>query len=69
MSQQELLSKLIHQAYVKGDEFVESTFKNNLPLKDEEYRKILSLVEDWGVETSWWEIDHTIYGGKINRRK
>ncbi len=28
---------------------------------DEEFKKLLSLIEDWGVETSWEEIDEILY--------
>ena len=62
MTQQELLARLIQDALTKGDEFVESV-KPNVPMSDEEFRRVLSLAEDWGVETRSEEIDQVLYGG------
>jgi predicted transcriptional regulator len=64
VTQQELLSMLIREALARSDEFVEKIFKTSIPMPDQEYEKILSLVEDWGVETNWKEIDQTLYGAK-----
>ena len=63
MTQQELLAKLIQDALTRGDEFIESV-KPNVPMSDEEFGKVMSLVEDWGVETRWEEVDQVLYGGK-----
>ena len=30
-------------------------------LSDEEFKRLLSLIEDWEVETSWEEIDEILY--------
>ncbi len=62
IAQQELLSRLISEAMERGDDFVEKVFKASIPLSDDEYEKVLSLVEDWGVETSWAEVDQSLYG-------
>jgi hypothetical protein len=32
-------------------------------MSDEEFGKVLSLSEDWGVETRSEEIDKVLYGG------
>jgi len=62
VTQQELLSILIREAFERGDEFVEKTLKTSIPMPEYEYEKLLSLVEDWGVETSWEEVDQVLYG-------
>ncbi|MFQ5711893.1 MAG: hypothetical protein ACE5GD_08975 [Candidatus Geothermarchaeales archaeon] len=64
VTQQELLSIIIGEALERCEEFIAKAFKANIPLPDEEYRKILSLIDDWGVETSWEEIDQLLYGPK-----
>jgi hypothetical protein len=66
MTQQELLARLIQDALTRGDEFIDSV-KPNVPMNDEEFGKVLSLSEDWGVETSSEEIDKVLYSG--DRRK
>lgn len=53
----------------RGDEFVEKIFKTNIPMPDQEYERILALVEDWGVETSWKELDQILYGVEARRRR
>ena len=69
VTQQELLSTLIREALGRGDEIVERLSKAKVPMPDKEYEKILSLVEDWGVETSWAEIDQILYGAKPRRKR
>ena len=69
VTQQELLSALIREALERGDEFLEKTYKTNIPVSDEEYKRILSLIEDWGVETRWEEEDPILYGPKMRRRR
>lgn len=69
VTQQELLSTLIRGALERGDEFVESMLKTEIPLPDREYERILSLVEDWGAETRWEEIDQTLYGAETEPKR
>jgi len=69
MTQQELLSAMISEALLRDDEFVKKISKSNLPINDEEFSRLLSLVEDWGVETRWEEVDQVLYGGKKGRRR
>ena len=64
MTQQEILSSLIGEAYAKSGEFVEKMSNVDTKMSDEEYEKISSLIEDWGVETSWEEVDQILYGAK-----
>jgi len=68
VTQQELLSALIREALTRGDEFVEKMVRTSAPMPDQEYEKILSLVEDWGVETSWEDIDRILYGRTKGKR-
>jgi len=68
VTQQELLSTLITDAFERGDELLEKVLKKGIPLSDEEYGKILSLVDDWGVETRWEDIDRTLYGAPKRRK-
>ncbi|MEM3381607.1 MAG: hypothetical protein QXQ11_05565 [Candidatus Bathyarchaeia archaeon] len=69
VSQQELLSALIGEALKGSGEFLEKMYKTNVPIPDQEYEKILSLVEDWGVETEWKEMDQILYGPRIRRKR
>ena len=66
VTQQELLATLIRDALARGEEFVEKVFKTDLPLSDADYAKVLALIEDWGVETRWEEMDRELYG--VSRR-
>lgn len=67
-TQQEILSALIREAYARSDEFVDKLTKADTPMPDQEYEKILSLVEDWGVETSWKYVDEILYGADEKHR-
>lgn len=49
VTQQELLSTLIREALERGDEFVDKMLKTEIPMPDQGYERILSLVEDWGL--------------------
>ncbi|MGC8850159.1 MAG: hypothetical protein ACP5K1_03615 [Candidatus Bathyarchaeia archaeon] len=68
VTQQELLSTLISEALERGEEFIDKVYKTNIPMPDQEYEKILSLVEDWGVETGWEEMDRMLYGAHMKSR-
>lgn len=52
----------------RADELAERATKANFPVDDEAYDRILSLMEDWGVETSWEEVDYILYSSKSTRR-
>jgi len=62
VTQQEILSRLIKEAYDRSEDFIEGLFEEHPKLSDEEFERVLSLIEDWGVETSWEEIDKVLYG-------
>ncbi len=57
ITQQELLSKLISNAIERSDELVDRVTKDTVPISGEQFQKILSLSEDWGVKTRWQDID------------
>ncbi len=61
MTQHELPSTLKRDALERGDEFVRNILKTEIPIPDQEYEKILSFIEDWGVETSWEDMDRILY--------
>lgn len=69
VTQQELLSRMIREALAEGDKLVEKMLKASKPIPDQEYEGVLSLVEDWGVETSWEEMDQTLYGVKTRPKR
>lgn len=69
VTQQEILSALIGEALARGDEFLGKAFKPNIPMPDEEFKKVLSLTEDWGVETGWKEMDKLLYGAAKRGRR
>jgi hypothetical protein len=60
ITQQELFSWLIEFARAKKDIFFSKLSK--LPLSEKEKKKIRSIPEDMGVETSEDEIDFIVYG-------
>ena len=61
LTQQELLSVLINKALAKSDEFVNEVFKETVPASDKEFKRLLSLSEDWGVRTRWQDMDQVLY--------
>lgn len=67
LSQNEILSRLIDEALDRGEEFLLKFSEAKLPIDDAQYEKILSLTEDWGIETSWEQVDQTLYGPTRNR--
>jgi len=69
VTQQEILSALIGEALARGDEFLGKAFKPNIPMPDEEFKRVLSLTEDWGVETNWREVDKLLYGAAKRERR
>ena len=64
LTQQELLDLLIKDGLQRSDEFAEEASGPGLPMADSRYEKLLSLASDWGVETSWEDIDEVLYGKK-----
>lgn len=68
MTQQSILSMLINEALDKTDDFDGRATESDLPMRDEDYEKILSLIQDWGVETSWEDIDQVLYGSRKGAR-
>ncbi len=60
---------MIEEALHEGDEFVERISKSKQPISDEEYQRVLALVGDWGIETTWEQVDEVLYGLKKRRRK
>jgi len=69
VTQQEILSALIGEALARGDEFLGKAFKPNIPMPDEGFKRMLSLTEDWGVETCWKEVDELLYGAAKRGRR
>jgi hypothetical protein len=65
ITQEELLSKLIVDALSQSDKFVDRAFEDTVPMTDEKFEKLLSLSKDWGVETSWEQIDEAVYGSNL----
>jgi hypothetical protein len=61
-SQQNILSAIIDYAYNRREELLRKLSGIKLPLSDDEFKKLLSLVDDWGVETRAEEIDRYLYG-------
>ncbi len=61
LSQNEILSRLIDEALERGEEIFLKFSEAKVPLNDAQYEKILSLTEDWGIETSWEQVDQTLY--------
>ncbi len=68
VTQQELLSKLIDSALERDEETVKLVFGMEQPMSDEQFKRVLDLVEDWGVEDASVRIDEYLYGSKKRRR-
>ena len=68
VTQQELLSKLIDSALERGEELVKLVFGREQPMSDEQFKRVLDLVEDWGVEDASERIDEYVYGSRKRRR-
>ena len=69
VTQEEILGLLLNDALSRGEGFFAEAFGPKLPLSDDNFKKIMRLVTDWGVETSSEEIDETLYGNPGPRRR
>ncbi|MDG7000512.1 MAG: hypothetical protein JRN15_15570 [Nitrososphaerota archaeon] len=67
VTQQKLLSRLIEDALEQGDEFIAKTFQGTVPMPNDDYHRMLSLISDWGTRTKWEEIDEVLYGDSRRR--
>jgi hypothetical protein len=36
--------------------------RNTVPMANEDFQRVLSVIEDWGIQTKWQDIDETLYG-------
>ena len=68
VTQEDLLGLLLDEALSRGEEFLAGAFGPKLPLSDDQFEKVMGLVEDWGVETSSEEIDQTLYAGPVRKK-
>lgn len=63
ISQQELLEIILAGAEERKDEIISKvTNRPKFPLSEKDFKKILSLVGDWGVVTCEEDIDKYLYG-------
>ncbi len=69
VSQERLLGALLDDALSHGESFLAESFGGSRPLSEKEFERVLSLVSDWGVETSSDEIDEVLYGRALRRKK
>lgn len=69
ISQERLLGALLDDALSHGESFLAESFGRGRPLSEKEFERLLSLVSDWGVETSSAEIDQVLYGRTVRRKK
>lgn len=68
-TQEEILSVLISEALKRGDDFVKEMVGTTVPMSDDDYRKLLSMTGDWGVQTRWEDIDRVTYGDGVGPRR
>ena len=61
ITQQELLSALISDAIERSDELIDRVAKDTVPMSSEDFRRILSVSQDWGIKTKWQDIDEILY--------
>ncbi len=69
VTQEDLLGLLLDEALSRGEQFLAGAFGPKLPLSNDQFEKVLGLVEDWGVQTSSEEIDQALYGGSVKKTK
>jgi len=62
VTQQELLSRLISDAYDSRDEVIDSFRSSTLPLSEEEKERMRQGRVSSGVETDEEDIDDVLYG-------
>lgn len=62
VTQQELLSRLIDDAYESREEVVDSFRESTVPLSEEEVAAFFEPTFDSGVETDEEDIDEILYG-------
>ncbi|MFB6185086.1 MAG: hypothetical protein ABEI96_11070 [Haloarculaceae archaeon] len=62
VTQQEILERLVEDAYESKAAFVESFRETTVPLSDEEKEAFLNWTFDSGVETDEEDIDDILYG-------
>ena len=52
---------MINKALAKSDEFVNEVFKETVPASDKEFKRLLSLSENWAFRTRWQDMDQVSY--------
>jgi hypothetical protein len=62
VTQQQILSRLVNDAYESNSEFVDSFREKTVPLSDEEIEQMNRGTIDSGVETDEDDIDEILYG-------
>lgn len=62
VTQQELLDRIVSDAYGSRDDLVDSFRDEWEGLSEEEIERWLSGTSDWGFETTEAEIDDVLYG-------
>lgn len=62
VTQQELLSRLIDDAYESQEEVIDSFRETTVPLSEEEKEAFFEVTFDSGVETTEEDIDDILYG-------
>lgn len=69
VTQEELLGVLLNDALARGENFPLEVLGEKFPLSDREFQKMKGLISDWGVETSWREIDELLYNPPKRRSR
>jgi len=62
VTQQEILTKLVDDAYESKSEFVDSFRETTVPLSEEEIERMNEGTVDSGIETDEDDIDDILYG-------
>jgi len=61
VTQEEVLRRVVDTAYSSKDEVIDS-FRDTVPVDEDEIDEFHDGVSDWGVETDEDEIDEMLYG-------
>jgi len=64
LSKEQILDRLIEEGLRKDDWIAFHGARVRYPVPDRAWKKVLSHIRDWGVETREEDVDRYVYGGR-----